>query len=102
RDDEALRADLERRLGRRVLQMIVNEVDYVRDTMTVDVRFRGAADDRRPRPAAPGAPLGALLGGRRWAGRPAPGWPRSRWRGCAAPRGGSPGWTASTWSRTGA
>lgn len=65
RDDGALRADLERRLGRRVLQVIVNEVDYVRDTMTVDVRFRGAADDRPLRPAAPGAALGALLGGRR-------------------------------------
>jgi hypothetical protein len=39
-DDAALVADLERRLGGRVLHHVVNEVDYVRDIMVVDVRYR--------------------------------------------------------------
>ena len=39
-DDAALVADLERRLGGRVIHHVVNEVDYVRDTMIVDVRYR--------------------------------------------------------------
>ena len=39
-DDAALVADLERRLGGRVMHHVVNEVDYVRDTMVVDVRYR--------------------------------------------------------------
>jgi hypothetical protein len=39
-DDAALVADLERRLGGRVTHHVVNEVDYVRDTMVVDVRYR--------------------------------------------------------------
>ena len=39
-DDAALVADLERRLGGRVLHHEVNEVDYVRDIMVVDVRYR--------------------------------------------------------------
>ncbi len=39
-DDAALVADLERRLGGRVMHHVVNEVDYVRDTMNVDVRYR--------------------------------------------------------------
>jgi hypothetical protein len=39
-DDTALVADLEHRLGGRVLHHVVNEVDYVRDTMVVDVRYR--------------------------------------------------------------
>jgi hypothetical protein len=39
-DDAALVADLERRLGGRVMHHEVNEVDYVRDTMVVDVRYR--------------------------------------------------------------
>jgi Domain of unknown function (DUF4956) len=39
-DDAALVADLERRLGGRVIHHVVNEVDYVRDTMNVDVRYR--------------------------------------------------------------
>ncbi|MDA2803641.1 DUF4956 domain-containing protein [Nocardiopsis suaedae] len=43
RDDDALRADIERRVGRPVLAAIVNEVDYVRDVTVVDVRFRGAS-----------------------------------------------------------
>ena len=41
-DDAALVADLERRLGGEVMHHQVNEVDYVRDTMVVDVRFRVA------------------------------------------------------------
>ena len=39
-DDAALVADLERRLGGRVLHHEVNDVDYVRQTMLVDVRYR--------------------------------------------------------------
>ncbi len=39
-DDAALVADLERRLGGRVTHHVVNEIDYVRDTMVVDVRYR--------------------------------------------------------------
>src|SRR4051794_27075033 len=39
-DDAALAADLERRLGGRVLRHLVKDVDYVRDTMVVDVRYR--------------------------------------------------------------
>jgi hypothetical protein len=37
-DDAGLVADLERRLGGRVMHYVVDEVDYVRDTMVVDVR----------------------------------------------------------------
>jgi uncharacterized protein DUF4956 len=39
-DDAALVADLERRLGGRVIYHQVNEVDYARETMLVDVRYR--------------------------------------------------------------
>jgi hypothetical protein len=39
-DDAALVADLERRLGGEVMHHQVNEVDYVRETMIVDVRYR--------------------------------------------------------------
>jgi uncharacterized protein DUF4956 len=39
-DDAALVADLERRLGGRVLHHQVRETDYVRDTMVIDVRFQ--------------------------------------------------------------
>ncbi|CNE04390.1 Uncharacterised protein [Mycobacterium tuberculosis] len=39
-DDQALRADLENRLGGIVLRQSVTEVDYVRDVMVVDVRYR--------------------------------------------------------------
>jgi hypothetical protein len=39
-DDVALVADLERRLGGRVVRHQVDEVDYVRDTMIVDVRYQ--------------------------------------------------------------
>lgn len=41
-DDSALRADLESRLGGTILRQSVTEVDYVRDVMVVDVRFRRA------------------------------------------------------------
>nr|WP_116026507.1 DUF4956 domain-containing protein [Thermomonospora umbrina] len=41
-DAAALRADLENRLGGRVLRHIVTEVDYVRDVTVVDVRYRVA------------------------------------------------------------
>ena len=39
-DDAALVADLERRLGGQVQHYDVNEINYVRDTMLVDVRYR--------------------------------------------------------------
>lgn len=39
-DPEALRQDLEVRLGGSVKHLIVQEVDYVRETMRVDVRLR--------------------------------------------------------------
>jgi hypothetical protein len=42
-DDAALVADLERRLGGRVTHHVVNEVDYVRDIMVVDVRYRAGS-----------------------------------------------------------
>ena len=42
-DDAALVADLERRLGGRVTHHEVKEVDYVRDTTVVDVRYRVAS-----------------------------------------------------------
>lgn len=42
-DPEELRAELESRLGMRVGHMIVQEVDYVRETMRVDVRSQGNA-----------------------------------------------------------
>ena len=38
-DAVSLVADLERRLGGRVLHHVVNEVDYVRDVTVVDVRY---------------------------------------------------------------
>ncbi|GAA3981677.1 DUF4956 domain-containing protein [Thermobifida alba] len=44
RNPEMLRADLETRLGGRVSAMTVLEVDYVRDLMVVDVRFRESAE----------------------------------------------------------
>jgi hypothetical protein len=56
-DPVRLRADLERRLDSTVLQVIVDEVDYVRDVMVVDVRFRAA--DGGPAPWPRGMP--ALL-----------------------------------------
>ena len=52
-DDAALVADLERRLGGRVMHHEVNDVDYVRNTMVVDVRYR--ADPARRRASTSGA-----------------------------------------------
>jgi hypothetical protein len=43
-DDAALVADLERRLGGTVMYHEVNEIDYARETMLVDVRYRVAVD----------------------------------------------------------
>ena len=45
-DDQALRADLESRLGGIVLRQSVTEVDYVRDVMVVDVRYRRVENQR--------------------------------------------------------
>ena len=46
-DDASLVADLERRLGGTVLHHEVNDVDYVRKTMLVDVRYRVGRPPRR-------------------------------------------------------
>jgi hypothetical protein len=48
-DSDALIADLERRLGGRVMHYVVDQIDYVRDVMVVDVRFKAAG--RTPAPA---------------------------------------------------
>jgi hypothetical protein len=48
-DDDALIADLERRLGGRVMHHVVDQIDYVRDVMVVDVRFQAAS--RTPEPS---------------------------------------------------
>lgn len=45
-DATALVADLERRLGGHILRHIVTDVDYVRETMTIDVRFRAGVRQR--------------------------------------------------------
>ncbi len=57
-DDEALIADLERRLGGRVMHHVVDQIDYVRDVMVVDVRFQAAA--RTPEPAGNRQPANAV------------------------------------------
>jgi hypothetical protein len=46
-DDAALVADLEHRLGGQVLRHQVKDIDYVRDTMVVDVRYRVGSRDAR-------------------------------------------------------
>ena len=51
-DEAALVADLERRLGGQVLRHQVKDIDYVRDTMVVDVRYRAGSR------ASSGASLG--------------------------------------------
>lgn len=43
-DRAALHADLERRLGGRLLRCVVTDVDYVQGTTRCDVRFRAAAE----------------------------------------------------------
>jgi Domain of unknown function (DUF4956) len=48
--DAALVADLERRLGGQVLHHEVNDIDYVRQTMIVDVRYRSGTSAVEPRP----------------------------------------------------
>lgn len=62
RDDAALRADLEARLGGRVGHLVVNEVDFVKDTTVCDVRFRvdsGATIDRERSTAGVAAGVGS-------------------------------------------
>jgi hypothetical protein len=46
-DPDELRRELEARLGGTVGQAIVQEVDFIRETMRVDVRLRGAASAAR-------------------------------------------------------
>jgi hypothetical protein len=58
-DDAALVADLERRLGGCVVRHAIKDVDYVRDTMVVDVRYLARTRVARPALAPvnqPGAP----------------------------------------------
>ena len=45
-DPAELRAELERRLGVKVNHLIVQEIDYVRETMRIDVRVRAATWSR--------------------------------------------------------
>jgi hypothetical protein len=83
-DDDALITDLERRLGGRVRHYVVDQIDYVRDVMVVDVRFQAAARapesaDKRKAAKAQQAPTNRQptippqrTGGRRRAGRPQP------------------------------
>src|SRR3954463_3381994 len=49
-DEAALVADLERRLGGHVLHHEVNDIDYVRGTMVVDVRYRAPSRITEPNP----------------------------------------------------
>ncbi len=49
-DDAALVADLERRLGGTVMHHEVNDIDYVRETMVVDVRYRVGRAPAEPQP----------------------------------------------------
>ena len=49
-DDAALVADLERRLGGTVMHHEVNDIDYVRGTMLVDVRYRAGTAPAEPEP----------------------------------------------------
>lgn len=48
-DPPALRAELERRLGATVHHMLVQEIDYVRETMRIDVRMRTSTHQPAPR-----------------------------------------------------
>jgi hypothetical protein len=50
-DDAALVADLERRLGGTVTHHEVNDIDYVNETMVVDVRYRAGTAPAEPVPA---------------------------------------------------
>ena len=52
-DPAALHADLENRLGGTVLACHVTEVDYVRDVMVLDVRYRRHTPKDAPRGSAP-------------------------------------------------
>ncbi|KOX08903.1 DUF4956 domain-containing protein [Nocardiopsis sp. NRRL B-16309] len=65
-DPVALRQDLEARLRGRVRRVDVTEVDYVRDLMVVDVRYRAAGEtgDGFPTRRAARFPVPARPGGR--------------------------------------
>jgi hypothetical protein len=52
-NDAALVADLERRLGGRVLHHKIKDIDYVRDIMVVDVRYRAGSRLSQPTLGAP-------------------------------------------------
>lgn len=71
-DAVSLVADLERRLGGRVLHHVVNEVDFVRDVTVVDVRYLTAELPEPPDQAWRTGSLAAMIGvgwskvGARW------------------------------------
>jgi hypothetical protein len=83
-NDGALVADLERRLGGRVVHHMAKEVDYVRDITVVDVRCQVRPARLRPAPprtgrAGPGCSSAAQRPGARTAARsPAARWPAER------------------------
>ncbi|NYH52831.1 hypothetical protein HNR06_002420 [Nocardiopsis arvandica] len=60
-DPVSLRQDLEARLRARVGRIEVTEVDYVRDLMVVDVRFRVPRPVSAPAPAGRGRPRDSVL-----------------------------------------
>ena len=74
-DDAALVADLEARLGGQVMYHQVNEVDYLRETMSVDVRYRAGTRPVEPRVGR--APHGGHPGRRAHRGRRAGRRPRA-------------------------
>jgi hypothetical protein len=98
-DEASLVADLERRLGGRVMYHQVNEIDYVRDVMAVDVRYRVTSERGSPQRITPhretpprgipqiGAPHGVLpqRGGPPQGGPPQGGPPQG-----GPPQGGPP------------
>ncbi|MGY6502562.1 MAG: DUF4956 domain-containing protein [Acidimicrobiales bacterium] len=53
-DPDALRAELQSRLGGIVHQVVVQDVDFVRETMRVDVRLRGGSPARVAEPGRSG------------------------------------------------
>jgi hypothetical protein len=76
-NDAALVADLERRLGGRVVHHMVKEVDYVRDITVVDVRCQVGWPAYDPRHQGPPRHPGAPGPGGPGPGAPRPGGPHS-------------------------
>ena len=98
-DDASLVADLERRLGGTVMHHEVNDVDYVRQTMLVDVRYRAGT-----RPAGPAWTSGSWTSPWTWSTPTTPRWsPTSNagWAGrCCATRSRTSTTCATPWTST--